>query len=127
MVHYLLEIFYYYREALAFATEPVFASLANVLGDHTNVPTPVPSELTEYKLFDVEIKHGIIQVLMHTIRIFYLYKKSIGVFLNDKFFIIHYNIQFKKNMWKNMLQVTLDGSIKLQSLKVLDLCLCNSL
>lgn len=50
------------REALAFATEPVFASLANVLGDHTNVPTPVPSELTEYKLFDVEIKHGIIQV-----------------------------------------------------------------
>lgn len=65
MVHYLLEIFYYYREALAFATEPVFASLANVLGDHTNVPTPVPSELTEYKLFDVEIKHGIIQVNAH--------------------------------------------------------------
>ena len=51
-----------YREALAFATEPVFASLANVLGDHTNVPTPVPSEITEFKLFDVEIKHGIIQV-----------------------------------------------------------------
>nr|XP_022321420.1 SCY1-like protein 2 [Crassostrea virginica] len=50
------------REALAFATEPVFASLANVLGDHTNVPTPVPSEITEFKLFDVEIKHGIIQV-----------------------------------------------------------------
>lgn len=65
MVHYLLEFFYYYREALAFATEPVFASLANVLGDHTNVPTPVPSELTEYKLFDVEIKHGIIQVNAH--------------------------------------------------------------
>lgn len=61
----LIRNFYYYREALAFATEPVFASLANVLGDHTNVPTPVPSELTEYKLFDVEIKHGIIQVNAH--------------------------------------------------------------
>lgn len=97
MVHYLLEFFYYYREALAFATEPVFASLANVLGDHTNVPTPVPSELTEYKLFDVEIKHGIIQVNAHNMNLIYLYKKSIGVLLNDKFFIIHYNVQFKRN------------------------------
>lgn len=61
--------------------------------------------------------------LMHTIRILYpiLYKKSIGVLLNDKFIIIHYNVQFKRNKWNNMLQVTLDGSIKLQSLKVLDL------
>lgn len=108
MVHYLLEIFYYYREALAFATEPVFASLANVLGDHTNVPTPVPSELTEYKLFDVEIKHGIIQVNAHNKNLIsvqkiywstfmYRYKKSIVVLLNDKFSIIHYNVQFKRN------------------------------
>lgn len=37
------------------------------------------------------------------------------------FFIIHYNVQFKRNKWNDMLQVTLDGSIKLQSLKVLDL------
>lgn len=96
MVHYLLEIFYYYREALAFATEPVFASLANVLGDHTNVPTPVPSELTEYKLFDVEIKHGIIQVNAHNKNLISV-QKSIGVLLNDKFFIIHYNVQFKRN------------------------------
>ncbi|XP_061180862.1 SCY1-like protein 2 [Saccostrea echinata] len=50
------------REALAFATEPVFASLANVLGDHTNVPTPVPPELAEFKLFEVEIKHGVLQL-----------------------------------------------------------------
>lgn len=98
MVHYLLEIFYYYREALAFATEPVFASLANVLGDHTNVPTPVPSELTEYKLFDVEIKHGIIQVNAHN-KILLSVQKIYwsGVLLNDKFFIIHYNVQFKRN------------------------------
>lgn len=28
------------RESLAFATEPVFASLANVLGDTSNLPSP---------------------------------------------------------------------------------------
>lgn len=49
------------REALAFATEPVFASLANVLGEMTHV-TPVPKELQEFQLYDVEIKHGILQV-----------------------------------------------------------------
>lgn len=30
--------------------------------------------------------------LMYIIRILYLYKKFIGVFLNDKFFIIYYNV-----------------------------------
>lgn len=35
--------------------------------------------------------------------------------------MIHYNVQFKRNKRNNMLQGTLDGSIKLQSLKVLDL------
>lgn len=97
MVHYLLEFFYYYREALAFATEPVFASLANVLGDHTNVPTPVPSELTEYKLFDVEIKHGIIQVNAHNKNLISVQKiYCSGVLLNDNFFlsyIIMYNLR----------------------------------
>lgn len=53
---------FWFREALAFATEPVFASLANVLGDYRNVPSPIPSELTEFKLFEVEIKHGVLQV-----------------------------------------------------------------
>lgn len=37
------------------------------------------------------------------------------------FFIIHYNVQFKRNKWNKLLQVTLNGSVKLQSLKVLDL------
>lgn len=51
-----------YRESLAFATEPVFASLANVLGCHDNMPNPSPSDFKEYSLFDVEIKYGLLQV-----------------------------------------------------------------
>ena len=31
-------------ESLAFATEPVIASLANVLGNNERMPTPIPAE-----------------------------------------------------------------------------------
>ncbi|KRT78729.1 protein kinase, partial [Oryctes borbonicus] len=48
------------RESLAFATEPVFASLANVLGHTFNMPQP--TNLTDYKLFDIEIKYGLLQL-----------------------------------------------------------------
>jgi SCY1-like protein 2 len=51
-----------YRESLAFATEPVFASLANILGSTENMPSPPPAHLTNYKLFEVEIKYGLLQV-----------------------------------------------------------------
>ena len=50
------------RESLAFATEPVFASLANILGLKDNLPVPAPSQLADYKLFDVEIKYGLQQL-----------------------------------------------------------------
>ncbi|XP_068218143.1 SCY1-like protein 2 isoform X2 [Palaemon carinicauda] len=50
------------RETLAFATEPVFASLANVLGQTENMPVPPPSIIKDYKLFDIEIKYGLMQV-----------------------------------------------------------------
>ncbi|XP_023936114.1 SCY1-like protein 2 [Bicyclus anynana] len=50
------------RESLAFATEPVFASLANVLGNTENMPQPIPSNLVNYKLYDVEIKYGLMQI-----------------------------------------------------------------
>lgn len=50
------------RESLAFATEPVFASLANILGATENMPNPCPSHLKNYKLFEVEIKYGLVQV-----------------------------------------------------------------
>uniref|UniRef100_T1JAW7 Protein kinase domain-containing protein n=1 Tax=Strigamia maritima TaxID=126957 RepID=T1JAW7_STRMM len=50
------------RDCLAFATEPVFLSLANALGQHENMPMPLSSEIKEYKLYEVEIKYGILQL-----------------------------------------------------------------
>lgn len=50
------------RESLAFATEPAFCSLANILGEAENMPVPPPPELKDYQLFDVEIKYGFLQV-----------------------------------------------------------------
>ncbi|XP_020658980.2 SCY1-like protein 2 isoform X1 [Pogona vitticeps] len=50
------------RDCLAFCTEPVCASLANVLGSWDNLPSPLPSDIKEYKLYDVEMKYGLLQV-----------------------------------------------------------------
>lgn len=50
------------RESLAFATEPVFASLANILGNTENMPQPIPKHLHNYKLYEVEIKYGLMQI-----------------------------------------------------------------
>lgn len=47
------------RDSIAFATEPVFASLANILGNHHNMPQP--HTLGSYKLHDVDTKYGLIQ------------------------------------------------------------------
>ncbi|XP_032671770.1 SCY1-like protein 2 [Odontomachus brunneus] len=50
------------RDSLAFATEPVFASLANVLGNYENIPQPTPTNLRDYKLHDIEIRYGLLQL-----------------------------------------------------------------
>nr|XP_050845293.1 SCY1-like protein 2 isoform X1 [Vespula vulgaris] len=50
------------RDSLAFATEPVFASLANALGNLENVPQPLPTNLKNYKLLDIEIRYGLLQL-----------------------------------------------------------------
>ena len=41
------------RDCLAFATEPIFASLANLLGKHDNMPSPPPSDfkVSQMKLY----------------------------------------------------------------------------
>ncbi|XP_042323762.1 SCY1-like protein 2 isoform X3 [Sceloporus undulatus] len=49
------------RDCLAFCTEPVCASLSNVLGNWDNLPSPLPSDIKEYKLYDVETKYGLLQ------------------------------------------------------------------
>ncbi|XP_025029199.1 SCY1-like protein 2 isoform X2 [Python bivittatus] len=50
------------RDCLAFCTEPVSASLANILGNWDNLPSPLPSDIKEYNLYDVEMKYGLLQV-----------------------------------------------------------------
>ncbi|XP_070612015.1 SCY1-like protein 2 [Erythrolamprus reginae] len=50
------------RDCLAFCTEPVSASLANILGNWENLPSPIPSDIKEYNLYDVETKYGLLQV-----------------------------------------------------------------
>ncbi len=62
VVYEPFSVFLFFRDSLAFATEPVFASLANVLGNHDNLPNPVPSEVKDHELYDVEIKYGFLQV-----------------------------------------------------------------
>ncbi|XP_073987865.1 SCY1-like protein 2 [Rhodnius prolixus] len=48
------------RDCLAFATEPVFSSLANILGNKENLPPNC--DVNGYQLFDVEIKYGLMQI-----------------------------------------------------------------
>lgn len=53
-------------DTLAFATEPVFASLANVLGYlEDRIPQNLPVNIKEYSLLDFEIKYGLLQVRGH--------------------------------------------------------------
>lgn len=57
------EIFHYLsRDSIAFATESCFASLANCIGCHDNMNQPIPKEIEDFKLHDIEIRYGIVQV-----------------------------------------------------------------
>ncbi|CAM1318602.1 Uncharacterised protein g6973 [Pycnogonum litorale] len=50
-------------ETLAFATEPVLGSLANVLGCLSErLPQSIPANVRDYKFLDTEIKYGLLQV-----------------------------------------------------------------
>lgn len=51
-----------FSDSLAFATESCFASLANCLGFYDNMTQPIPKEFEDYKLFDVEIRYGVVQL-----------------------------------------------------------------
>lgn len=48
------------RDSLAFATEPVFASLANVLAQAHKMPQS--TNLSDFKFFDIEVKYGLLQI-----------------------------------------------------------------
>lgn len=48
------------RDSLAFVTEPIIASLANYLGNYSNMP----SESTQFQsLHEIEIKYGLMQLM----------------------------------------------------------------
>ncbi|XP_054169221.1 SCY1-like protein 2 [Oppia nitens] len=50
-------------DTLAFATEPVMASLANILGTlDDRLPQHLPKHIREYTLLDFEIKYGLLQI-----------------------------------------------------------------
>jgi hypothetical protein len=42
------------RTAIAFATEPIFASLSNLLGNYENLPS-VPDDIRKFELDDLEV------------------------------------------------------------------------
>ncbi|RUS84700.1 hypothetical protein EGW08_007528, partial [Elysia chlorotica] len=50
------------HDSLAFASEPVFASLSNVLGIHERLPSPLPPDIRDHDFIELEIKHGIVQI-----------------------------------------------------------------
>ncbi|XP_041357595.1 SCY1-like protein 2 [Gigantopelta aegis] len=50
------------HDSLAFATEPVMGSLANILGNFERMPAMIPQELKDYVFIELEIKHGILQI-----------------------------------------------------------------
>lgn len=58
---------------MAFCTEPVFASLSNVLGQWDNLPSPVPKDIKEYKLYDVETKYGLLQVRLDVLKLIVIF------------------------------------------------------
>lgn len=51
------------KDCLAFATEPIFASLANLLGKHDNMPSPLPHDFKMFELYDVERVYGLFQLV----------------------------------------------------------------
>ena len=57
-----------YRDSLCFCTEPIFASLANVLGQRSNINNP-SQELMSYNLNEIEIKYGLMQVRYRLVKL----------------------------------------------------------
>ncbi|PRD28146.1 UNVERIFIED_CONTAM: Scyl2 [Trichonephila clavipes] len=54
---------FYFSDALAFATEPVLGTLANVLGClEERLPQNLPPLVREYSFLDLEIKYGLLQL-----------------------------------------------------------------
>lgn len=53
------------RDSIAFVTEPILASLANIFGNYANMPSPSEnSSATQFQdLHEIETKYGLLQVM----------------------------------------------------------------
>lgn len=51
------------RDSLAFVTEPVFQSLANILGNYGNMPPQAEINAKPFNFHEIEIKYGLIQLM----------------------------------------------------------------
>ncbi|KAF9930396.1 hypothetical protein FBU30_000527 [Linnemannia zychae] len=49
------------RTAIAFATEPIFASLSNLLGNYENLPS-VSDDIRKFELDELEVQKGLLQL-----------------------------------------------------------------
>jgi len=78
------------RDSLAFATESCFASLANCLGCYDNITQPIPKDIEDYKLYDAEIRHGIVQLcdgltfLHNEVKLFREYEANLPAIINPR-------------------------------------------
>lgn len=95
----------------------MFASLANILGKVDNVPVPIPPQIDNFNLFEVEIKYGLLQVRcsfifrVYLIAIIYSFVDYVQVaeglsFLHNDVKLLHRNlcphniIVNKEGAWK---------------------------
>ncbi|CRL00270.1 CLUMA_CG013543, isoform A [Clunio marinus] len=106
-------------ETLAFATEPVLASLANILAFYdVTFPTPTtgasqanqpqmpqrPAHATEYNFLDIELKYGILQI-------------------TEALSFLHYSGQMiHKNVSPSSILVTRKGTWKLAGFEFIERC-----
>lgn len=65
----------------------MFASLANVLGQTENMPVPTPSIFKDYKLYDVEIKYGLMQVCILVCYCLDVHIFSADICIKDYYFV----------------------------------------
>ncbi|CAF0785506.1 unnamed protein product [Rotaria sordida] len=97
------------RDSLAFATESCFASLANCLGFYDNMTQPIPKEFEDYKLYDVEIRYGIVQ-LCEGLKFLHNEVKLLHRNISPESIIINTNGAWKLSGFELSIQGSADGA-----------------
>ena len=58
------------------------------MGRHENMPSPVPAQIRDYKMFDVEIKYGLLQVRKFRVNFYDKRLKGVGSFNSNSVHIM---------------------------------------